>query len=180
MDSIPLDTSEELLQAVALQHRQSPEIICRLVEQACANKLVEVLQFVFPKGGVGKSDSEHKRAAIYALLTGELASTRLVSKTRQMIDNLGNVEIFEFYPPQIQEAIRSGNVQADDIQFLGRLHKQHPVSGGIAFHYALVLAHSENLAEAKRVASFGASTAFHESSRKDCQGLLDQIRKAGG
>jgi len=180
VDSIPLDTSEELLQAAALQLGHPPEIICTLVERACVGSLLEALQFVFPKAGVGDSDTEPQRRALYTRLTGELADTRLVSKNGQLIDNPGNVEILEFYPQRVQEAIRNGNAQPDEVRFLERLHQLYPVSGGITFHYALVLAHSRNLVEAKKVAARGVATAFHDSSRKDCKDLLDQIQQAGG
>jgi len=174
-DSIPLDTSNELLQPVAMQLRQPPEVLCSLMERTCTNALMNVLQIVFPKHGIGEPGTEVQRGALYTRLTGELASTRLVAKTRQIIDNPGNVEVFEFYPPQIQEAIRSGKGQENDIRFLEKLHQQYPASGGITFHYALLLAHSNNLEEAKKVAAAGTSTAFHESSRKDCQDLLEKI-----
>ena len=180
VDSIPLDTSEDLLQPVALQLGQRPEVICTLVERACLNSLLEALQFVFPKAGVGDSDTEPQRQALYTRLTEELASTRLVSKNGQIIDNPGNVDVLEFYPQRIQDAIRNGKAEPADIRFLERLHKQYPLSGGITFHYALVLAHSRNIAEAKEVAAKGVATAFHDSSRRDCKNLLDQIQQAGG
>ena len=181
VDSIPLDTSEELLQPVALKYGQPSVILCSLVERTCSSSLVGVLQFVFPKGAVGDSASEPQRRAIYTRLTTELGNSRLVSKSAQIIDDPGDVEVLEFYPPEIQAAIKSRESPPDHVvQFLGRLNEQYPVSGGIAYHYAMVLVHAEKLAEAKKVAAAAASTAFHEATRKACQELFDQIRNAGG
>lgn len=180
VDSIPLDTSDELLEQVAFKYGQPPNVVCSLVERGCSPRLIGILQFVFPKLGVGEPGSDTERRAVYARLTGELATTRLVLKNRQLIDDPGDVDIFGFYSPRIQEAIRTGKATTEEIQFLQKIHEQYPVSGGITFHYARVLAFSGNLAEAKRIAAIGVSTAFHESSRKSCQDILDEIRKANG
>jgi hypothetical protein len=177
-DTIPLDTSLELLEPVARRTCQNAEMAGALVEAGCYEHTIEILQFVFPKHGADGQDKETQRQALYAQLTGDLSAGHMVAKLRALIDNPGNLESLEFYPPAVLGALQNGSAQPGDVEFLGRLHRRYPRSGGIAFHYALLLLHTHNLPESKKAAAAGVSQGFHESSRKQCQELLDQIRQA--
>jgi len=59
-------------------------------------------------------------------------------------------------------------------------HQLYPKSGGISYHYALLLAYAQDFAGARRVATEGVSLGLREGSRKQCQDILAQLSNARG
>ncbi len=149
-----------------------------IVEQTYQDRSLEVLKFVFPKGGFGDDQSEMERRAIYDRLTQECGDSRIIRHARKLIDAPGHYDLFEFYPPSIHQALQTGRSSPEDLQMLERLHALYPASGGITLHYALLLAHAGKIPEAKKVAARGVATGFDEFSRSECKKLLDQIGEA--
>lgn len=180
-DEIPIDTGQDLLEAVARNLKYDPEVISTLVGRASSQPLFQLLRFVFPPDGSPNDGRHAQRADTYQKLTGELAGHGLLTdQIRRVIDDPGNVPDLGLYPERIRNALQKQEPAAtEDLAFMRSLNLRYPASAGIAYHHALLLLSSGNFEECKKALRAGVSGGFHESGREQCQDLLKQLQEHG-